>query len=487
MSLDDEVEDLLQETSEQAINRLAKLSLVQYEERREKEAKTLKFRASALDKMVAAARKEDDALNDDVVTSDKPYDGTVNGVELLDEIASLITKHVILPKGALAAITVWIAATFVYNAFRVFPKLAIISPEKRCGKTTLLDILASLCCRALIASNITPSAIFRSVELWRPSLIIDEADTFLSGRNDDLIGIVNSGHTRSTAFVIRTVGDEHIPQRFSTWAPMAFASIKGIVGTVMDRSIIIPLRRKTVNEKVKRLPIDFKADCDTLRQKLTAWAEENFDELKGNPIEPPEIPNDRAIDNWLPLFTIAHVVGGEWPEKVELAYIILNSREEEETAAIMLLRDIKAIFDATDWVKVHSATLVHELIALEERPWNEWKKGQPMTQNSLAKILKTFSISSKDVRTGIPEANKRGYRKEQFNEAFERYIPDTAIQSAAVLQASNVEGCSVIQSATNKNNVALLNRAKPSDIKGCSTVALENNKSKEVMRDEGVF
>ncbi len=473
-----------EETPGQVVERLSKLSPIDYECVRESEAKKLKFRASALDKLVSKTNNKD---NDEVVTNDTPYCEAVDGDELLQAITSLINKHMVLPKNSVVAITLWIISTFVYDAFRVCPKLAVISPEKRCGKSTLLDILGGLCNRSLIASNITPAAIFRSVDLWKPTLIIDEADTFLSGRNDDLIGIINSGHTKATASVIRIVGDEHIPKKFSTWSPMAFASIKGIAGTVMDRSIIISLRRRTAGEKVTRLSIDFKEDSTLIRQKLTRWGEDNFSKLKAHLIEPPEVQNDRAIDNWLPLFTIAHAIGGEWTKKVENAYFVLNSAEIEESSSTMLLQDIKEIFEKTGWIKIHSETLVEELIKLEERPWCEWRKGSPMTQNSLAKILKTFSIHSKSTRAGIPEKILKGFDLSQFLDAFTRYLPDTAIQSATVLQASNDGACSGFQSATSKGIVALSNAPQAAPSITCSTVALQNATNRKATNDEEIF
>jgi len=412
--------DELIETPDEIISRLSVLSPVEYESIRIEEAKNLGFRTSVLDKMVSQSVKESEK-DDEVVSSDSPYPEFVDGLNLLSDIEESIPKHMILPIGALTAIVLWLVATYVYNAFRIFPKLAIISPEKRCGKSTLLDILAAISSRSLIASNITPSAIFRAVDLWKPTLIIDEADTFISGRNDDLIGIVNSGHTKTTAFVIRTVGDDHTPKKFSTWAPMALASIGGLTGTVMDRSIVINLRRRASSETVRRLPIDFREDCSIIRQRVTRWAQDNESLLKAIPVEPPAIPNDRAMDNWLPLFTIAHAIGGDWPEKVESSYFTLNSMEEEETAAVMLLRDVQLIFEENNTIKIFTRTLILHLIQLEERPWSEWRRGSPMTQNSLAKILKTFSIKSKKIR--IDQATAMGYESSSFTDSFSRYLP----------------------------------------------------------------
>ena len=292
MSLDDKQAKYLHETPKEAIQRLSKLSTMEYELQREEAAKQLNVRVSALDKMVTEEQANEIATTDEIVKEDEPYHSTVDGNELLDEISEIISRYMILPKGALPPIVLWIVSTYVYDAFNVYPKLGVISPEKRCGKTTLLDALGAFSCKSILSSNITPSSIFRVVEKTKPTLLIDEADTFIAGRNDDLIGIINSGHTKRTASVIRTVGEDYTPKKFSTWSPMAFASIKGLPGTIMDRSIVIQLRRRTMAETVARTPVDFWEDSELIRQKLVRWGLDNFNDLKANHIEPPIIQND---------------------------------------------------------------------------------------------------------------------------------------------------------------------------------------------------
>ena len=102
--------------------------------------------------------------------------------------------------------------------------------------------MAALTPRALSASNISPSSVFRTVDKWGPTLLVDEADSFARD-NDELRGILNCGHDRSGAFVIRTVGDSHEPKQFCTWAPKAIAMIGKLPVTWQSRSIHIALKR----------------------------------------------------------------------------------------------------------------------------------------------------------------------------------------------------------------------------------------------------
>ena len=126
----------------------------------------------------------------------------VDGKLLLEEIRAVLSRFVVLPKWGAETLALWVMHTYAFHLRDVSTYIGIESPEKRCGKTTLLTVLSELVKRPVVAANISPSAFFRVIEEVRPTLIIDEADTFLQG-NDELRGILNSGYNRKTAFVVR--------------------------------------------------------------------------------------------------------------------------------------------------------------------------------------------------------------------------------------------------------------------------------------------
>jgi putative DNA primase/helicase len=108
-----------------------------------------------------------------------PWPDPVDGAALLDAVAKAIRRHVVMPDNAADACALWVAHTYVVTRFLVSPRLCVRSVVKQCGKTTLLDVLERLVLRPLQTTNVTPAAIFRVVEAHRPTLLIDEADTFL--------------------------------------------------------------------------------------------------------------------------------------------------------------------------------------------------------------------------------------------------------------------------------------------------------------------
>src|SRR5262249_27003391 len=116
----------------------------------------------------------------------------VNGVELLDALVGTFRRYLALPEGAAETLALWVIFTHAIDASTVAPRLAILSPVPRCGKTTLLALLIRLVRRSLPTSNVTPAVVYRVIARNQPTLLIDEADTFLDARSE-LRGILNSG------------------------------------------------------------------------------------------------------------------------------------------------------------------------------------------------------------------------------------------------------------------------------------------------------
>jgi hypothetical protein len=247
------------------IARLAKLPPLAYEREREGAAKALGVRTSVLDKLVKAERgsESDNAGQGQalILPSPEPWSYPVAGVALLNELTAGISKYVVMETGAAEAVALWVIHAHLIDAFPISPRLAVTSPEKGCGKTTSLDMIARLVPRPLTTANTTAAAIFRTIEALKPTLLIDEADTFLT-ENDEMRGVLNSGHRRSGAFVLRLVGDDHEPRAFSTWAPTVIAMIGRLPDTLEDRSIPVRLRRKLPNETVAPLRADHTPDLD---------------------------------------------------------------------------------------------------------------------------------------------------------------------------------------------------------------------------------
>jgi putative DNA primase/helicase len=351
-----------------------------------------------------------------------PWPDSVDGNGLLQELLEAIRRFVILPKHADVATALWVIAAHAHAAWDVFPILAATSPTKRCGKTTLLDVLSFLLPRPLLASNISPASVYRAIEAWHPCLLVDEADTFLPN-NDELRGVVNSSHNRSAAFVLRVEGEGEDRQvvAFSTWCPKVIAGIGALPATLEDRAICLRLRRKGKTERTERARRRTLEGFRVLSRQASHWAEDNLPWLEQ---ADPSIPNeldDRAADNWQPLLAVADLAGGQWPALAQKAALALSAgRDADDEVGVRLLRHIKAVFEEKKVERIASVELVSALIVDEEWGWSTWWRGKALHQRGLAKLLAPFGIGPKGIR--LPSGTPRGYEREQFLDAFSRYL-----------------------------------------------------------------
>ncbi len=356
----------------------------------------------------------------------EPWPRRVNGAMLLAEISHTLTRFAVFPTGGATTLALWALHAHAQDAAFVSPLLALTSPEKRCGKSTVLAVLGALVPRSLPTANITAAGVFRTVEKFRPSLMVDEADTF-ARTSEELRGILNSGHTRTSAFVVRTVGDDHEPRTFSTWCPKAMACIGELPATLTDRAIVVAMRRRKTEERVERLRLDRLGALEPLRCQAWRWSRDNVAALQSaDPQMPPEL-DDRAADNWRPLVAIADLVGGPWPEHTRRAAVLLSGgRADALGARVQLLADLRALF-AEKGDRLASEEIVTALVAMEDRPWPEWSHGRPLTKRSLARLLEPFGIRPTQFRIGGDKT--RGYALAVFVDAFARYLPSDPVQA----------------------------------------------------------
>jgi putative DNA primase/helicase len=453
------------------IRRLAKLSSIEYDRERVPAAERLGIRVGVLDKAVKGTRAEGGETKGQgrpfQVPETEPWSGAVDGATLLTEIVNAVRRYVVLPDGAAEIAALWAFHTHCFDCFMHSPRLAITSPEKRCGKTTLLDVLACLVARALSTSNATVSTIFRVIEMARPTLLIDEADTFLK-ENDELRGILNSGH-RKGGGVLRNVGDDHEPRQFSTWGPAAIAMIGQLPDTLDDRSLNCRLRRRKASERVGSFRSDRADDLRILARKMARWAADNETRLRAADPYMGELQN-RTADNWRPLFALADLAGGPWTARARTVATAADAARTEQSIGIQLLADTKAAFKAKKSDRFSSEDLTAHLNSLDDRPWSEFNNGKPLSKARLARLLSRFNIAPGSIR--LPDGHTpKGYYLSAFEDAFATYLPP---ESATPPQPNSGGHCGASENATASPPVAPSKTPQPNSGGHCGGVALSN-------------
>jgi len=348
----------------------------------------------------------------------------LDGAALLDDLHAAITTYCVLPSPEHEhAVTLWVAATHCMPAFDYATRLVVRSAEKRSGKSRLLEVIDGTCHRPLRAVNATVSAIFRSLGGDHPpTLLLDEADTIFGSRkvaenNEELRGLINAGYQRGLP-VLRTVGPQHTPMEFQTFTMAALAGIGRMPDTIEDRAVVVVMRRRKPSEPVQpfRLRRD-KPRLEQLRAELAQWAKEKLDDLAD---ADPDLPvEDRAADRWAPLVAVADSAGGAWPTRARQAAVRLtidaDEQDGETSLNVRLLADVRDVFKIQSTTFVKSSALCEHLHGVEDAPWKDFD----LNPSKLGHRLRGYGI-----RTGHNTSRtERGYRIEDFHDAFDRYLP----------------------------------------------------------------
>ena len=220
--MSDDRTTVTKEEFEKVVAGLATMDELDYDRSRKAIAQGFGIRVSELDALVKKEKRNDGLQFPDegqgagvFFVDPAPWGHKVEGVEILGELKGIFERFIVLPDFAATTLALWVMHTHAFDAARISPFLDIHSPQKQCGKSTLLSLMALLVKRPLPASNVSSAVVYRVIEACQPTLLLDEGDSFFREKNE-LRGILNSGHIKDMAFVIRSVGDDHEPRVFST-------------------------------------------------------------------------------------------------------------------------------------------------------------------------------------------------------------------------------------------------------------------------------
>lgn len=410
------------ETDDQTFSRLARLSPADYDRVRDKEARRLRIRGVTLDKEVRRRRAQ---LDDDTQAHTvklpilEPWpEPILDAPALFHQVAERFTLRIVLPDGGAPAVVLWLAHTHVLPAFHLTPRLNLLSPRGGCGKTTTLELLATMVPRPFSIDNLRPAVLFRVVHLQQPTLLLDEVDTYLR-RMTELRGLLNAGH-RSGSHAYRCEGPGKAIRGFRAYAAAALAGIGTLPPTLRDRSIRIPLVEAKPGEVQSPFDRGNTQLENELGRKVARWAKDNFAAIKAARPPLPKTAHNRLADNWRPLLALAHVIGGDWPARAVAAFDALNTQPPVEDTGLILLGDIRQVFTQCALPRLFSADLVNALCALPNRPyadsWGRNGNARRLDEPALARALSPYGVRPHYLR--IEGAHARGYDLADFTASF---------------------------------------------------------------------
>lgn len=370
--------------------------------------------------------------------------------DLLGLVHYMLEQYVVLKPHEYIAVALWALHTHVYDRFMVTPRLALRSPVADCGKTTLLDVLARLTARADKFDAISTAAIFRLIDATHPTLLIDEADNLglALQPNGRLRAIFNSGHRNGGTLGITERGS---PRSYSTFAPLALAlpdTMLGLPRTLNSRSITIVMQRDAGQHELRRFDVNQPDGAlDATYRQILLWRRDV--QLKSDPEMPANLRN-RIADNWRPLISIADTLG--WGEQAREAMGIFVREFQDADAKILLLSDIRKVFDTSKLDRLPSKTLLAALHDLDS-DWNEFhgirgaQQPHKFKETELASMLREFKIGPCTIWPSHRTAKSRsakGYRRSHFEEAWRAYVADDGTPA----HSSNVKSLRLVGDGT---------------------------------------
>jgi putative DNA primase/helicase len=417
-----------------ALGTLLKLPVARHEQE-------LQRLAERLGEDVATLREELDEIigleRGDAFTFEKtqPWPDLVDAATVLEECSAKICRYVAVAQPhQLTAAVLWTAHAWLYD-YDVpvhSPMLAMTSAEPNSGKSTLVNVVGRACPRLSLNIEITGPTLYRLVDAFRPTIVLDEADD-LFNRKSDLKHIVNASWTRG-AKIPRQVKIDGVWQTvfFDPFGPKAISLLgHNLPPQTRTRCIELRMLPKRPDEEVEEFNQLDDPEFAILRRKFARLAADNATVLKdAKPIIPLGLIN-RAAANWKLLLAIAELAGGDWPQRAREAAEHLNRSGRKPSAGVKLLAEFKAYFAETCTTEVTSEAIVARLTADPTSIWAGYNHGGPITQRQVALLLDAYDIQPVSLHpTKRKDFSRQGYKLSQFTDAFARYLSeDPIIQS----------------------------------------------------------
>ena len=369
---------------------------------------------------------------------------TEPGELILDELRTFLSRFCVFPSpAALDAVTLWAAHTHFIEHLYTTGRLALLSPEPGSGKTRVLEMLSLLVPRPMFSASPSVAATFCKITKDGAVLLIDECDTIFSkrgndDRNEDLRALINCGYKRG-ATIPRCVGSNHDVEDFVCYSAVALAGLGNLPQTILDRSVVIHMKRRRSQEKVQQYRSRMHDELGfTLRDRISDWATVVGQRVGDSLPELPPGIEDRKAEIWEPLIAVAVEAGGHWPMTAHRACTELANANttHEVSLGIRLLQDCRQVF--ANYTVLPTTTLLGGLngersigvdideeprFIGEEAPWNDLY-GESLSPRKLAQLLKQYDVSPKKVKSEGKAL--QGYRREDFWDAWERYLPPIA-------------------------------------------------------------
>jgi uncharacterized protein DUF3631 len=349
----------------------------------------------------------------------------------VDLVEQYFRRYVVYPsEHALTAHALWIPHTYMMALWDITPRMGFFSPEPGSGKSRALEVSRRLAHNPMPTASITGASFIRMVHEGNHTIFIDELEGIYANAqardaNSVLTSVLNAGF-ESDAIAHRCEAKTNKPETFNIYAPVMLAGLNRakLPDSLKSRMIAIHMKRRLPGDEIA----DFRkryaeAEAKPIREALQEWCEQAQTNIDLDALTIPGDIRDRDADIWEPLFAVAYVAGGKWPDRVaEAAKWFVNARVDDsaDSSGLRLLRDCESVLDQPHTRTCEPDWLRAQLFNMTDAPWSTWgKNGGGISTFMLKQWLKDYGIKPYSVK--VAGDTVKGYHVKQFKEELARY------------------------------------------------------------------
>ena len=351
-----------------------------------------------------------------------------NEEKLNEEIKIFVGVWLDVPKDVIR-FGIWnIKRSWVYDKFNSLNYLRALG-DTGLGKSRYLNTFGSIHYTPIFTTGATtPAPLFRILDKWGGTLVMDEADLKKSDESDDVIKIINQGFEKGNWIMRCDQNDASKISFFNPYCPKILATRKTFQDKATEsRCITHVMEIKEVKNIPANLNDQFWKDAESLRNKLLMWRFKNYFKIDLNKtydFKDLEPRIKQIVNSYVPLFS------SNEKEMREFEDYITKYQEE-------LIEDRQSSFDGVVIGAIHTLLKrgCREFNAKEiiEEGQIMGRTGKLLTPRGLSSSLKSLGFKKRtDVRIGKTIKKIIPLEPQHLQNLMKRYGFDVSVVSVVV-------------------------------------------------------